>query len=1133
MVKFVTLRDGIFFTQIFNKKLMKKTVKMLLSTVAAMLMVVSAYAQVTTSSFAGKVSEEAGPVVGAAILAVNSSNGSQYYAVSDADGYYRINGIAPGGPYVVTVELLGYHKTEVKGLYAALGETVAQDFKLVPDSEMLESVVIIADASDSGMNISRAGAGTTISNRTKDLFPTTSRSLNDVMKLTPQASATSNGLAIGGGNYRQSYVTVDGAAFNNAFGIGGNLPSGGTPISLDAIEQMSVNITPFDVRQSGFTGGAINAVTKSGSNDWHVAVYDYFTNDALEGYNIGENTRSRSMTLKNTTGVSVGGPIIRNKLFFFANFEYDMDQTAGSSKVARKSDSEKWGQGTSSNRPTVSEMDQIYSLLQERYNYNPGRYQGYSLDTPDWKLMARIDWNINKNNKLNIRFSHTANKYSSSPSSSVSPLNPKPYDKDAYGRTSNYAMYSESNRYFQEQNFTSLAAELNSQISDKVSNVARVTWSHQNEPRSFVGNLFPTVDIMRPISDNDITTGGLDANLKGTNALLASVGLDPFTYGNLRDVHTVTATDEVSVALGKHNIVAGAQFEWNRTANGYMQGGAGYYVYNSFEDFKNDAKPAAFAITHSNRDDLQQVFPSFDYMQASLYAQDEWNISNYFKLTYGLRLEMPVMPTVAGNENKDYLAVTANSKTMAGTSTADMPKSVINFSPRIGFNWDVLKNRNLIIRGGSGIYTGRVPFVWIVSAVGNSNCLQAQTIWVGDAVSGNLKFHDNINDILKDVYGGSFKTQDLPAPAQATIMDKNLKMPTTWKSSLAIDGTLPGGIKASVEGIFNYNLTDVSVRKLGQVQGDGITLPGEPQARTTWKGENIKSKEVNGSSNTVTPYYITNSSEHGRYFSATASLKKDFRFGLNLMAAYTYSDSRVIADGLGDQVSSAYNTMTYNVNGSNVDEIGRSGFVSPNRLIFNIGYRIAEGPHTSSNIGLFYEGFNHLYIGSYDYSTYSYTICSYNSTKKSGSAVTGDGGANNLIFIPTQQQLANMPFADEQNKTAFEEFIAGDKYLSKHRGEYETRGCITAPWNSRFNFKFYQDFYLNPNGNYKHTLSVGVDINNVANLLNKNWGAVQQLSSDNILRYENGKYTFVAPKWNKYNGAISNWSMLLNLRYSF
>ena len=933
-------------------------------------------------------------------------------------------------------------------------------------------------------------------------------------------------------------MTVDGAAFNNAFGIGGNLPSGGAPISLDAIEQMSVNITPFDVRQSGFTGGAINAVTKSGTNDWHVSVYDYYTSDQLEGDRVGTDMRAMSKTLNNTLGASVGGPIIKNKLFFFVNFEYQWDETAGSSRVARANENASWGGSTSANRPTVADMNKMVSYLQEKYGYNPGRYQDYSLKTPDWKLMARIDWNINDKNKLNVRASHTANKYSSAPSSSVNPLNPKPYDKDAYGRTANNAMYTESSRYFQEQNFTSISAELNSQINEKISNVARVTWSHQNEPRSFVGDLFPTIDIMKNLSEEDCKTGGLDTALGTANtaALYCSMGVDPFTYGNLRDVHTVTLTDEVTFSLDKHNVVAGINYEFDNTKNGYMQGGAGYYVYHSWEDFVADKAPAAFAITHSNRDDLKQVFPSFDYNQLSLYAQDEWNASDNFKLTYGLRLELPVMPTIAGNENKDYLEKTANSKTMAGTSTADVPKTTVNFSPRVGFNWDILKNRKLILRGGTGLYTGRIPFVWLVSAAGNSNCLQAQTIWTEKYNKNdlaNLKFHDNINDILTDVYGGAFKSKDLQAPAQATILDKNLKMPTTWKTSLALDGTLPGGIKASVEGIFNYNLNDVAVRKLGQVEKEGgVQLPGEPGPRTAWQAENIKSyaDPVTGSTNTITPYYITNASKNGYYYSVTASLKKDFNFGLSLMAAYTRSGSWVLADGLGDQVSSAYNTMTYNVNGSNVDEVGRSGFVSPNRFIANIGYRINEGKG-ATNIGLFYEGYNHCYVGTYDYSAFSYTIGEVSG--KYTNPVTGDGGALNLIYIPTANELSGMPFTSEDNKAAFESFIQNDKYLSKHRGQYMERNAIVAPWNSRFNLKVSQDIYINSKSGKPHTITIGLDVNNIANLLNSNWGCVKRVSSDNILKIENGTYTFSAPKWSKFNSSVSTWQALLNFRYSF
>lgn len=1079
--------------------------------VAMMLGGVTAFAQVTTSAISGKVNDAKGSVAGAAIVLTYTPTGAVFYTVSDGEGHYRLNGINPGGPYNVKVELLGYRDVELTGLYTALGETTVQDFTLEDEALALDAVVISADASESGMNISRSGAGTTVSQRTMNNLPSTGRSMNDVMRLTPQASVTSNGLAVGGGNYRQSYVTVDGAAFNNAFGIGGNLPAGGTPISLDALEQMSVNITPFDVRQSGFTGGAINAVTKSGTNEWHASVYNYYTSNKVQGHKVGDVELSNTSTLNNTIGVSVGGPIVKNKLFFFVNFEYDMDRTAGSSRRA-SSGSGRIGDGWNDkdsgiyNRPTETFMNEVKDYLWEKYQYDPGRYQDYSLNTPDWKLMARVDWNINENNKLNVRFSKTMNKYSSNPSSSISPLSSSVYNRNAYGRTSNYAMYFESSRYYQEQNFMTLAAELNSRLSEKVNNMARVTWSHQYEPRGFEGDLFPTVDILETLPD-------------GTRAVLTSFGPDPFTYGNLREVQTVVATDEITISAGRHNLIGGLQFEWNDTKNGYMQGGAGYYVYESWDAFKAAGVPSAFAITHANRDDLKQTYPSFNYMQASLYAQDEINFSDYFKLTAGIRFEMPIMPEISYNNNKEFAAKAAGSTSMKGLSTADMPKSRVNVSPRIGFNWDVLKNRNLIIREGSGLYTGRIPFVWIVSAVGNSNCAQAQFIDSKGTNSMTPGFHQNIEDILNDLYGGTFKAGDLAAPQSTTIMDKDLKMPMTWKSSLALDFTLPGGIKGSVEGIYNYDVVAVSVHKLGQVENGTVSLPGEPSGRTNWKSEGINNSQ--GSS--IMPYFITNSTKHGSYVSGTFQLKKGFNFGLDLMAAYTRSKSMVIADGLGDQVSSAYNTMTYNVNGSNVDELGRSTFVSPNRVLFNAGYTINEGKNLATNIGLFYEGYNYLYIGDYSYTTYTYTI----------NNQTGDGGANNTVYIPTDAQLSQMPFASEDNKAAFSAFVNSDKYMKNHRGEYMKRGAITAPFYSKFNVRVSQDIKFRTGNDRYSGINVGVDINNVANLLNSNWGCLQQLSSDQILKYDKGQYTFTAPTWKKYAKTTSTWQMLLSVKFTF
>lgn len=1116
------------------------SMKKLLTFFVAMIASISLMAQVTSSSISGKVTDNNKvALAGATVVATHTPSGSQYFSVADANGAYRLLNIRPGGPYKIEVRMVGFQNTIHNGVTATLGETKILNFSLQEEAIGLGEVTIAGEAIPSGMDSDRAGATTTVSAEEINTLPTISRSLNDVLALTPQAATTSNGFAVGGGNYRQSYVTVDGAAFNNAFGIGGNLPAGGSPISLDALEMMTINVTPFDVRQSGFTGGAINAVTKSGTNEWHVSVYDYFTNDGLIGTKYGKKDElgnypdrlKLSESLDNTIGFSVGGPIVKNKLFFFVNFEYQSDVDPGQTHFARESEDDEFGGGTQYNRPTVETMDYIKDYLAKNYNgYNPGRYQNYSASTPDLKLLARLDWNINDNNKFNIRYSLVKNKYSSSPSSSISPLPSSVYNRNTYGRTSDYALYFESSRYYQEQNFSSVAAEWNhSFASGRGNNMLRATYSHQYEPRSFEGQLFPTVDILEPLED-------------GTKAVYTSFGPDPFTYGNLRDVQTAIVTDEVSYLTGIHNFTFGGQYEFDNTKNGYMQGGAGYYVFNSWEDFEkmtnhqDDYTLAAFAITYGNNEKHQQVYPSFNYMQASLYAQDEMNISERFKLSLGLRVEMPWYPSIAGyNTNEEFLhgwdeikeedgsivhhsIADGQGNTMYGLSTGDMPKARVNFSPRLGFNYDILGNRNLILRGGTGLYTGRIPFVWIVSTVGNSNCMQAQYITTNE----NVNFATSPDAIIaanEDV----LNTGNLPAPQSTTIMDKNLRMPQTWKSSLALDAKLPGDVKMTVEGIYNKDITSVAVTKLGIKKDSlGIELPGEPGIRDHWSSEGV----INSLGKAVTPYYITNSKNNGYYYSAMAQLSKNFNCGLNLMAAYTYSQGKNVIDGIGDQVTSAFNTNTFGVNGSNAQELGYSSYVAPHRVLVNAGWTWNSGKRSTETVALYYEGFNHCYIGSYSYTRYSYTMTS---------NVTGEGGANNLLYIPTEDQLIGldggtvMPFVDAENAKAFNDFIKADKYLSAHRGQYAERGGAVAPWRNTFNFKYERT--VNFDAGLK--LSFGIDVKNVANLIYRGWGNMQRLSSSDLVKYANGVYTFTNPTWSTYASTYSTWSAALNIRLSF
>ena len=1089
---------------------MKKTIKFLVAALSAMVIAVSAFAQVTTSNISGKISDAEGVVAGAAVVATHVPTGTNYYSVTDENGAYRINAVTPGGPYVVSVEMLGYRPVQYTGVYAPLGEVLTLNAALEVEALGLDAAVFTADGLDSGMNINNAGAGTSVSQKTMNALPTVNRSMTDVMKLTPQAASNSNGTSLGGGTYRSSFVSVDGAAFQNSFGIGSNLPAGGSPISLDALEQLSVNITPFDVRHSGFTGGAINAVTKSGTNEWKASVYNYFTNDQLTGDRVVDEKLSLSKSFSNVTGVTLGGPIIKNKLFFFVNAEYS-PETSPSTKLARRTESDKIGGAYS--RPTEAFMNEVSEYLNDTYGYDPGPYQNYNIAAPDWKVMARVDWNINDTHKLNVRFNHTANMATSNPSSSVNPMSSNKdnmYNRNDYGRTSDYAMYFQSSNYQTLQQFTSLAAELNSRFLDgNLNNMFRFTWSHQNEERTHYGDVFPTVDIMEPLAD-------------GTKAVLTSIGIDPFTLGNLRDVQTITITDEVSLSKGINNITAGLQFEWDETKNGYLQMGAGYYLYNSWEDFKNNATPAAFALTHPNNSTLDMVYPSFQYMQLSAYAQDELNISDYFKLTAGIRFELPFYPELENNFNKEFAEKAATSQSFKGLSTDDIPAARLSVSPRVGFNWDVLKNRNLIVRGGTGIYTGRIPFVWIVSAVGNSNCIQAQ--YFDQKGTTNIGFHTNTKDMINELYnlnGAAYVPKDLPAPQATTILDSKLKLPSTWKTSLAVEGRLPGGIKATLEGIYNKDLTSVTVHKLGMVQSeDGVQLPGEPSKRAYFTSENIKNKNEQ----VINPLYLTNADINGYYYSITAQLQKDFNSGLSLMGAYTYSDSQSLSEGYGDQVSSAFSANNYAINGSNIAALGRSGFVPPHRAIANISYSIEQGSKGKSTFGLFYEGMNLCYVGNYSYNRISYVM----------NDVTNVGGANNLIYIPTAAELSGMPFSSEDNKAAYEKFIKEDAYLSKHRGEYAERGGVVVPWVHHFNFKFTQDINFMV-AQRKNTVQIGFDINNIGNLINSKWGTAKKINSEQIIKWDSktSQYTFTAPTWSVATNTYSTWQMLLSLRYFF
>ena len=415
-----------------------------------------------------------------------------------------------------------------------------------------------------------------------------------------------------------------------------------------------------------------------------------------------------------------------------------------------------------------------------------------------------------------------------------------------------------------------------------------------------------------------------------------------------------------------------------------------------------------------------------------------------------------------------------------------------------------------------------------LACITQCQCIQnGLTLYRNEKGDNMPKFHTNVKDMLEDVYKGTYKGHDLAANTQPTILDKNLKMPSTWKSSLALDLKLPGDVNLNIEGIYNKDFNSVTVTKLGMVEKEGgIRLPGEPEARTYWESGNIRNKD----GETVNPYLINNTDDvDGYYASVSAQVSKTWGFGLSLTAAYTYSSAKNVIDGIGDQVTSAFSTNTFNKNGSNVPELGYASYVSPHRILLNVGYRLAH-KSGASNFGLYYEAFRQGYIGSYSYSRYSYTM--YVQSGKYQNPVTNDRGAVNLIYIPTREELDGMPFTSDENREEYWKFIRNDDYLSKHTGEYSKRGGAVMPWQHMLNFRFSQDFYVNVKGR-RNTISLGLDVNNIANMLNRDWGNVKRISTTNILKYENGAYTFNKPTWSKYAGTISTWSAMFSIRYTF
>lgn len=1020
---------------------------------------------VTTSSMSGRVTDEKGePLIGANVLAVHVPSGTTYGNATDLDGYFRIPGMRVGGPYKVTVSYTGYTTLEQTDIFLSLGTGATLNLQLSESAVNLEGVEIISTRSDvfSG---DRTGAATNFTSKELNALPTTSRNVLNFAGLTPQASSASFGPSFGGQDNRLNNISIDGSIFNNSFGLAGQ-PGGRTgvaPISLDAIEELQVNLAPYDVRQAGFVGAGINAVTRSGTNEFSGSVYYFTQSPGLTG----DKARDREVTVseftQNQVGFRLGGPIIKNKLFFFVSGEIDRRNEPFQLKANRGEP-----QGGNITGVLATDLDGVSNFLRQNFNYETGPYEGYDLGTSADKLLVKLDYNLNQNNKLSLRYTFLDSDQDVLISNSSSL---------GFGsrRGSNSLSYQNSN-YIINDDIQSIIGEWNSIISNKVSNNLIVGYTYNNEDRGTYGTFFPLIEIQQ------------------NGRTYISTGFEPFTPNNQLSYKTFQFQDNLSFFLKKHTVTAGINLERMSFRNVFFPGSQGVFVYNSLDDFYTDMNDY---LDNPNRTASPVELRRFQYRYSALpggaepvqptrvtygglYLQDEWAANDRLNLTLGLRADVPIFDET-GFENP-----VANAQTYKlqgdniSINTAKLPDAKVLLSPRIGFNYDVKGDKTLQLRGGTGLFTGRPAFVWISNQIGNNGVLTG------------FEQIDRTNTRPFTTTPGQFVTNpSLPSSFELALTDPDFKFLQTWRSNLAVDAKLPGGIIGTAEFIYSRNVNGYIYYDVNQT--DANAKFAGPDTRDRYPGSGLSGGALNNATrlngNTVNAIYLSNTNE-GDAYTITASLKKTFRNGLFASLAYNYGQARDLM-AAGSIASGSFRGVP-SVNGNNYLDLAFSDNDQRHRVLGIVSYRVEYAGIAATQVALTFDAVSG--------SRFSYV---YNGD------MNGDAVVNNdLIFVPNNASdlrfrpltVGTVTFSPEQQAAAFNAYIDQDDYLSDRRGQYAERNGGMLPWLTRATFSLSQDFFVNVGGK-RNTLQLRADVTNFFNMISSELGVSQSVIQTRPLSY--------------------------------
>jgi hypothetical protein len=1076
-----------------------KKIYRLMMTVAIALLVAGVYGQGTTiSGINGKVLDTQGsPLTGATVLVVEKQTGSQYGTISDDKGFFRLPNMNPGGPYKMSVTFVGYSTYELDNLYLNLGQTFRVDVNMTESATQLGGVEIVATRSDI-FDGNRTGTETNVSLESIERMPSIGRNITDFTRLTPQAKVTTNGgLEVGGMNNRYNAIFIDGAVNNDVFGLSESGTNGGqtgiSPFSMDIIDQFTISVAPYDIKQGGFAGAGINAVTRRGTNEFSGSAYYYMRNEGLAGKTPTDNEDLERQKLadfsSNTYGFRLGGPIIKDKVFFFANAEIQQDETP------QPFDFTTYG-GT----VTTEQLDGLASFVKSQYGYDPGSYTGGILTLDGIKLFGRIDWNISQKHKLTLRHQYTS-------AERVSPGAP----------SSTRMIFSNAGIAFPSTT-NSTALELKSIFSNKYSNDLIIGLTFVRDDRDPMSANFPYVRIKD--GSRDIYFGS-----------------EEFSTANYLGQDIITLTDNFEIYKGKHTFTIGTHNEFYSMYNLFVRQNFGSYQFDNLDAFLSGAPAYQYDRTFSVVDDItgdgSAAAADFNAMQLGLYGQWEYQWSNRVTTTAGLRFDVPMFLDQSPvnddfNENMIPLIEEAGYDLM-GAETGKMPSPKIMVSPRIGFNWDVTGEKTTQVRGGAGVFTSRIPFVWPGGSYTNN----------GVTTGGMRLLLDTANIDERLYFNPDWENQPTIPPSkpsgQVDLFASDFKFPQVFRGSLAVDQKLPWEIVGTAEFTFSKTLNNVLYYNYRYVQSDSLTGTGDDRP--------IYSKiNLNGAS--YTDFIFGTNTNKGYSYNFTVQLKKDNFYGFSAFLAYTFGRTMSMNDGVSSQNSSQWRVP--NVRGKNDIDLAISDFDLGSRAIAFLSYKVEYASFLATTVGLYYNG-------------QSGPRYSYGYADGSSKFLGEDNQSLELMYVPLNSTDINLvdiknsageiTLSKEQQWEDLNNFIENDDYLSTRRGGYAERNSSRAPFEHVIDLHLAQDFYIDVNGK-RNTLQVTFDIFNFTNMLNKNWGRRYYVSgyygNYPLVKFEGfqsdnttPQFSFTKPKgdniWSIDDSGLvsSRWQAQIGIRYIF